>query len=376
MIINSNINGLLQLATIRLILLKRQILHSQCLAFKNFIILIAGITCLSAFTDDSFDRCKELKKELTQFRSGKVGETAPFNDHKKTEALQNKYNTALRNLLHDTFTEPDFIHAKDSLWNRMLKDNDFNVIIINETLKNISQQELLLDKDDIIESMIQHIDTSENITINTKNFLIANDKYSILSKNVMDKLIKKLCSLDTVNPILIASFEKNNSSVNEILQVRYGNLDKIPLRAEDWILLAILSKNGKAWANEKLLKYSTNEYLKKLCDNRNLILLNLIPMCLAFSENKESISRLKKLLKVDYHVNNGDDAIPKVTQVSHIAAFSLFRRIKNFPKFNKYFADDKELLKCIDWFKNNPKYETKEYSGLDFYNDVWELGLQ
>jgi hypothetical protein len=79
-----------------------------------------------------------------------------------------------------------------------------------------------------------------------------------------------------------------------------------------------------------------------------------IPLGMAYLGDREMVLRLFKMLKSNLKEWNGEDVMPKETQLAHEAAAVLSLCVKTFPQYKtplKFAPEDK--AKCLKWVEEH-----------------------
>jgi len=122
-----------------------------------------------------------------------------------------------------------------------------------------------------------------------------------------------------------------------------------------WLATCVLAKAGDKTAHKKMESEADNL--------RNLHKAMSVPLGMAYLGDREMVLRLLEMLKSDLKKRNGEDVIPKETQLSHEAAAVLSLCVKGFlniSSFQTYSAQDK--ARCLKWaeeHKENIVFENK-----------------
>jgi len=115
---------------------------------------------------------------------------------------------------------------------------------------------------------------------------------------------------------------------------------------QTWLATCMLAKAGDKTARKKV--EDTAEGLQDLLEAQ------YIPLGMVYIGDKEMVLRLFKMLKSDLRKWNGEDAMPKESQLSHEVASVLSLCVKDFPLykgFSKFTTEDK--AKCLKWVEDH-----------------------
>ena len=113
-----------------------------------------------------------------------------------------------------------------------------------------------------------------------------------------------------------------------------------------WLATCMLAKAG-----DKAARKRVEDEADHLSDLHKAM---FIPLGMAYLGDREMVLRLFKMLKSDQKVWNGEDAMPKETQLAHEAAAVLSLCVKSFPQYKtllEFTVEDK--AKCLKWVEEN-----------------------
>lgn len=164
--------------------------------------------------------------------------------------------------------------------------------------------------------------------------------------------------------LLEISSKTHDTEVNRVLQrladkcSNFNKKDLIP-----WLALIIVAKDGKEEYLNKLIGI-----VKNIDNSENGIkqATYMFPY-LSMIQKPEIVELMKSFLNDEKIIDQGDDIINRYKGLSSLAAAVLYTILEGYEKFSTDNFDQKERVKCLDWFKNNHEYKFRkiDYFGKD-----------
>jgi len=295
---------------------------------------------------DRFATAKAMLVKMQDVSSG-----VPFSEIQSNGKV---VNVLLTQIIDASFTDQPY-DRPDSFFTSVLKRSDIvgyvvpHVCVTQFINKTISSAERARLCNFMVHTLYKNsLTNKQNVCNAIKSILYLNDYpevYSPETKEIVKKLIRENRIHFFYADVIGITKDKEMQAYLLPISNQEGRYKESGYY-QTWLATCMLAKTG-----DKVARKRVEDEANHLSDLHKSM---YIPLGMAYLGDREIVLRLFEMLKSDLKKWNGDDVIPKETQLSHEGAAVLSYCVRGFPNisdFQTFSAQDK--ARCLKWVEEN-----------------------